>query len=133
MTASPVPPESQAPPLSVEEAGRLNDILLRCHRGRRLITYARLAEEAEIGAPHRIHKLTLWLEATMLADHRAGKPLRATAAVSRAGRNLPGRGFFLLLAELGRCDDAQQDEAQLFAKELGMAQAFWGEKGRAES
>ena len=38
----------------------------------RLITYAELADAATIPPPHRIHKLTLWLETKLVVDHRAG-------------------------------------------------------------
>ena len=38
----------------------------------RIVTYAEMADAADIPAPQRIHKLTLWLEATMRQDHAAG-------------------------------------------------------------
>mgnify|MGYP001255973935 CR=1 FL=1 len=35
----------------------------------RLITYAELANAATIPPPHRIHKLTLWLETKLVEDY----------------------------------------------------------------
>ena len=49
----------------------------------RLITYAELADAAAIPPPHRIHKLTLWLETSLVADHQAGAKLRAARVISR--------------------------------------------------
>lgn len=68
----------------------------------RTITYQELALRVAVPPPHRIHKLTLALEELARADHAAGRPLRAALAVSRGPEGLPGRGFFQLLAELGR-------------------------------
>ena len=65
------------------------------------ITYAEMADAAKIPNPHRIHKLTEWLENTMRRDHAAGKPLRAALVISRNRDGLPAPGFFLLCGELG--------------------------------
>ena len=70
----------------------------------RLITYAELADAASIPSPHRIHKLTLWLETTMEVDHRAGAPLRTARVVSRNRCGLPAPGFFIKCRELGLYD-----------------------------
>ena len=67
----------------------------------RIVTYAEMADAADIPAPQRIHKLTLWLEATMRQDHAAGQPLRAALVISRNRNGLPAPGFFLLCQELG--------------------------------
>lgn len=67
----------------------------------RIITYAELADAATIPKPHRIHKLTAWLESTMHKDRLAGKPLRAALVVSRNRDGLPAPGFFMLCNELG--------------------------------
>jgi hypothetical protein len=67
----------------------------------RTITYADLADAARIPAPHRINKLTQWLEATMREDHAAGRPLRAALVISRNRGGLPAPGFFQLCGELG--------------------------------
>ena len=50
----------------------------------RLITYAELADAANIPPPHRIHKLTLWLETKLVADHQAGAELRTARVISRS-------------------------------------------------
>ena len=67
----------------------------------RIVTYAEMADAANIPAPQRIHKLTLWLETTMRQDHAAGQPLRAASVISRNRNGLPAPGFFLLCQELG--------------------------------
>ena len=64
------------------------------------ISYEALAKAAEIPSPHRIHKLTLWLEQTMAEDVAAHLPLRATIVVSRL-HNWPARGFFEAAQRLG--------------------------------
>lgn len=68
--------------------------------GGEVITYAELAREAEIPAPHRIHKLTCFLETLMERDARLGAPLRSAVVVSRT-TGVPGNGFFDKLDELG--------------------------------
>jgi hypothetical protein len=67
----------------------------------RMVTYAEMADAADIPAPQRIHKLTLWLESTMRQDHAACQPLRAALVISRNRRGLPAPGFFMLCQELG--------------------------------
>ena len=67
----------------------------------RIVTYAEMADAANIPAPQRIHKLTRWLESTMRQDHAAGQPLRAALVISRNRSGLPAPGFFLLCKELG--------------------------------
>ena len=67
----------------------------------RIVTYAEMADAADIPAPQRIQRLTLWLEATMRQDHAAGQPLRAALVISRNRNGLPAPGFFLLCQELG--------------------------------
>ena len=80
----------------------------------RIVTYAEMADAADIPAPQRIHKLTLWLEATMRQDHAAGQPLRAALVISRNRNGLPAPGFFLLCQELGlyQGDETGADAAQ---------------------
>ena len=65
------------------------------------ITYAELADAAAIPNPHRIHKLTKWLESIVRSDHAAGEPLRAALVISRNRGGLPAPGFFILCGELG--------------------------------
>lgn len=66
-----------------------------------LITYAELADAATIPSPHRIHKLTLWLETKLVEDHRAGAKLRTARVISRNRGGLPAPGFFMKCNELG--------------------------------
>ena len=48
--------------------------LATAQRANQTITYAELADAASIPNPHRIHKLTKWLENSMRMDHEAGNP-----------------------------------------------------------
>ena len=66
-----------------------------------LITYAELADAAQVSAPHRIHKLTVWLEALIEKDHQSAKPIRAAWVVSRHREQIPAPGFFMKCQELG--------------------------------
>ncbi len=70
----------------------------------KLITYAELAEAAIVPPPHRIHKLALWLEKTLLSDHHAGHTLRMARVISRSRDGLPAPGFFIKCRELGLYD-----------------------------
>ncbi len=70
----------------------------------RLVTYAELADAATIPPPNRIHKLTLWLETTVVADHQAGHKLRMARVISRSRGGLPAPGFFIKCRELGLYD-----------------------------
>jgi len=74
--------------------------LARLAQDRQTITYAALAEKAGIPAPHRIHKLTAFLETLMEIDARLEMPQRSAVVVSRTN-GLPGNGFFDKLHELG--------------------------------
>ena len=75
--------------------------LATARRANQTITYAELANAAKIPNPHRIHKLTNWLESSMREDHAAGEPLRAAMVISRNRGGLPAPGFFILCGELG--------------------------------
>jgi len=75
--------------------------LSTAQRANQTITYAELADAASIPNPHRIHKLTEWLEYTMRRDHAAGEPLRAALVISQKRGGLPAPGFFILCGELG--------------------------------
>ena len=89
---------------------RAEMVLATAQRANQTITYAELANAAKIPNPHRIHKLTKWLENSMRVDHAAGKPLRA-AMVIRApvvGYQLPD---FLLCGELGLYQGAVSGQA----------------------
>ncbi len=75
--------------------------LASAQRANQTITYGELADAAKIPSPHRIHKLTQWLESSMRKDHAAGDPLRAALVISRNRNGLPAPGFFLLCVKLG--------------------------------
>ena len=75
--------------------------LATAQQANQTITYSELANAAAIPNPHRIHKLTKWLESTMRSDHAAGEPLRAALVISRNRCGLPAPGFFILCSELG--------------------------------
>tara|TARA_B100000989_G_scaffold297779_2_gene284665 strand:+ start:871 stop:1215 length:345 start_codon:yes stop_codon:yes gene_type:complete len=71
---------------------------------RHLISYVELADTAQIPPPHRIHKLTIWLEALVADDHQSAKPLRAAWVISRQRGQVPGPGFFIKCQEIGLYD-----------------------------
>ena len=71
---------------------------------RHLISYAELADTAQIPPPHRIHKLTIWLEALVAADHQSARPLRAAWVISRQRGQIPAPGFFMKCREIGLYD-----------------------------
>ena len=75
--------------------------LATAQQANQTITYAELADAAKIPNPHRIHKLTEWLENSMRRDHAAGEPLRAALVISRNRGGVPAPGFFILCGELG--------------------------------
>ena len=68
---------------------------------RHLISYAELAHTAQIPPPHKIHKLTVWLETLIACDYQSAKPLRAAWVVSRQRGQIPAPGFFLKCQEIG--------------------------------
>lgn len=105
---------------------RLRLALRDCAAAGEAVTYQELARRTEFPGPHSIHRLTLLLEAMVREDHAAGRPLLAALAVSRAS-GIPGRGFFQLLAELGRYDgpDRGPEAAAHHARELAAALAYW--------
>jgi hypothetical protein len=71
---------------------------------RHLISYVELADTARIPPPHRIHKLTMWLERLIDIDHQSAKPLRAVWVVSRQREQIPAPGFFMKCHEIGVYD-----------------------------
>ena len=71
---------------------------------RHLISYAELAETAKVPSPHRIHKLTMWLERLIDNEHQSAKPLRAAWVVSRHREQIPAPGFFMKCREIGLYD-----------------------------
>lgn len=104
----------------------LRDILRACAGAGETITYPALALRASLPGPQVIHRLTLLLEAMAREDHNAGRPLLAALAVSRV-TGIPGRGFFQLLAALGRYDGPDQgpEAGAHHARELAAALAYW--------
>lgn len=80
---------------------RLREALAALAAERRTVTYKDLAALVPVPPPHTIHKLTLALEDLIREDAAAGRPLLAALAVSSGPAGLPGRGFFILAAELG--------------------------------
>ena len=80
-------------------------------QNRTLITYAELADAASIPAPHRINKLSVWLEATMDSDCAQSIPLRAAWVISRARGGLPAPGFFIKCKALGLYDGVPEGAA----------------------
>jgi hypothetical protein len=114
-------------------AAALRAALIPLARARRTITYRDLAARVSVPPPHGIHKLTLALEDLMREDHGAERPLLAALAVSQTAPGIPGRGFFHLLAQLGRYagSDRGQEAAAAHADELTRAFAYWGAEPEA--
>ena len=79
---------------------RVEMMLLILAEKAELITYDRLATLAEIPAPHRIHKLTLFLELLIATDITQNNAVRASVVISKI-RGLPAPGFFACLQEHG--------------------------------
>ena len=123
-------PQTSSPedrPESGPLQARLRDLLQDLARRRACVTYLELATLAEVPAPHRIHTLTLALEALIREDAAAGRPLLAARAVSRGANGVPGRGFFQLLRELGlyRGEDSGAEAAARHAAELERVWRHW--------
>ena len=70
-------------------------------RNKDQITYNELAAIANMTGPHKIHRLTSWLEQIMAEDHQSGRPFRAAVVISKARGGLPAPGFFEKAKELG--------------------------------
>lgn len=58
------------------------------------ITYADLADLAALPSPHRIHKLTNYLETLIAEDIGAAGPIRAAVVISKRDHGMPAEGFF---------------------------------------
>lgn len=86
-----------------------------------LITYADLTVELGVTGAGRIARLTTMLEATMDADARAARPLRASVVISRANRGLPARGFFMKSEMLGYFDPALETPESFHQHQLAAA------------
>ncbi|MDC1382409.1 hypothetical protein N8500_02880 [Candidatus Puniceispirillum sp.] len=80
---------------------RATMILANACQAKQTITYTELVHSANVPKPHRIDKLTTWLESTMCEDNAAGTPLRAALVISRNRGGIPAPGFFMLCDELG--------------------------------
>lgn len=61
-----------------------------------VITYDALANAVGVPSPHRIHKLTNYLEMLIEQDITQGVPIRAAVVISKI-RGLPAPGFFDVL------------------------------------
>ena len=86
---------------------------------RHLISYAELADSASVPSPHRIHKLTMWLETLVADDHQSAKPLRAAWVVSRQRGQIPAPGFFMKCQEIGLYDGpVKGTQAEAFHRTL---------------
>ena len=78
-----------------------DQLLMTMIKYKRQITYNQLATAAGLTGPHRIHRLTSWLEQTMTEDQKCGRPLRAAVVISKARDGLPAPGFFAFAEQLG--------------------------------
>jgi len=107
---------------------KLRGELKACAAAGQTVAYRDLAWRLAVPGPRALHRLTDLLERLAREDHAAGRPLLAALAVSRANNGIPGRGFFQLLAELGRYvgPDQGAEAADHHAHELAAALAWWG-------
>ena len=69
-----------------------------------MIAYDDLAKAVAVPPPHRIHKLTNYLETLMEQDITGGTPIRAAVVISKV-RGLPAPGFFDTLDRCGMSYD----------------------------
>ena len=76
-----------------------------------MISYDDLAKAVDVPSPHRIHKLTTYLETLIEQDIRQGEPIRAAVVISKI-RGLPAPGFF---DTLDRCQLAYDKSDKLRA------------------
>ena len=78
-----------------------HDEIIAVIKNKDRITYNALAATAKMTGPHKIHRLTSWLEQLMAEDHYNDRPLRAAVVISKARGGLPAPGFFNKAKELG--------------------------------
>ena len=78
-----------------------HDEIIAVIKNKDRITYNALAATANMTGPHKIHRLTSWLEQLMAEDHHYDRPLRAAVVISKARGGLPAPGFFDKAKELG--------------------------------
>ncbi len=118
-------------PFETAERAALDTALLDLAKAGKTASYAELAERLRLQPPHRIHRLTLALEARIRLDHAAGRPLLAAMAVGKFGA--PGRGFFQLLRELGRYagPDSGPEAAHHHARERAETEAYWRDRDQS--
>lgn len=109
---------------------RLRAVLKGCARNGETIAYLELAHAAGMQPPHLVHRVTEALEEMVRADHAAGRPLLAALATRKDGL-IPGRGFFWLLAALGRYDGPPEGDVAIahYRALLAEAIAYWSADG----
>lgn len=108
---------------------RIRQALLPRAAARETVPYEALAREIGVQPPHRIHRLTLALEAMTRDDVAFGRPPLAALAVSKGEGGVPGRGFFQLLRDLGLHDGPDRGDAARARHErlLTEVAAYWGD------
>ena len=79
-----------------------------------LMSYDALATQAAVPAPHRIHKLTTYLELLIEDDIKKGAPIKAAVIISKV-RGIPAPGFF---DKIAACDVAITTDPSLFHHSL---------------
>lgn len=107
---------------------RVVDVLRSKARQRETIAYIDLALAASVPPPRTIHRLTHMLEDCIRADVAAGRPLLAAIAVRKPPATAPGRGFFMLLEELGLYEGPHDgpEAAAHHRRLLEAAFDYWG-------
>ncbi len=86
---------------------RAEMLLLILAQKAQTITYDGLASQCGVPSPHRIHKLTNFLETLIAQDITAGAPIRAALVISKV-RGRPADGFYVCLEACGYRPDSDQ-------------------------
>lgn len=94
-------PEPPIDPESVDWLTRVRMALGQLQREGQTMTYLEFADHLGLTGPHKIHRLTELLEATMAEDASLNRIPRASRVVSRARAGLPAPGFFAHARDLG--------------------------------
>lgn len=106
---------------------RLRQILIDQARATTLITYRELADRLALTPPRTVHRVTQALEALMIEDVAAGRPLLAALCVSRLQQRLPAPGFFIMAEalEIFTGDAASREARSFHEKELQRTLAYY--------
>lgn len=96
---------------------RLMKLLIGAARTGLTLTYAEVAKALQLRPPYTIHQTALLIERLMRSQSARSEPQLASFVVSKARAGMPAPGFFVLAAELGIHDGANEGpEARAFVE-----------------